>query len=75
MKWLFAEAPVVIVSRNIPFIILFHLIRFKQMSRNGQKNFQAEPLATSSLLYCRRTLCVRLNMANFLRMSPMPYPP
>jgi hypothetical protein len=34
MKWLLAEADVVIVSRNTPFIIL-HLVRFKQMSRNG----------------------------------------
>jgi hypothetical protein len=47
MKWLFAEAHVVIISNNTPFIIL-HLIRFKQISQNGCKNFQGEPLATSS---------------------------
>jgi hypothetical protein len=47
MKWLFAEAHVVIVSRNTLYIIL-HLIRFKQVFQNGQKNFQTEPLATSS---------------------------
>jgi hypothetical protein len=32
MKWLFAEAHVVIISNNTPFIIL-HLIRFKQISQ------------------------------------------
>ena len=49
MKWLFAEAHVVIISNNTPFIIL-HLIRFKQISQNGRKNFQGEPLATSLIL-------------------------
>jgi hypothetical protein len=47
MKWPVVEARVVIDSRSTPFIIL-RLIRFKQISRNGPKNFQKEPLALSS---------------------------
>ncbi len=47
MKWLVAEAHVVIILRNTPFIIPY-LLRFEQISRNGQKYFQTEPLPTSS---------------------------
>ncbi len=47
MKWLLAEARVAIDSRSTPFVIL-RLIRFKQISRNGPKNFQRESLALSS---------------------------
>ncbi len=41
MKWLVAEAPVVIVLRNILSVIL-HLNRFDLISRNGQENFNTE---------------------------------
>jgi hypothetical protein len=36
MKWLFAEAHVVTVSRNSLFIIL-HLIRFRQILKTGRR--------------------------------------
>jgi len=47
MKSPFAEGHVAIALRDTPFIIL-HPIRFEQISRNEWKDFQTEPLATSS---------------------------